>query len=98
MSPATRRRRTAAIRRLFRFLAERRRTKEDPSALVAAAKKGLSLPKVLSEEEVARMIDGIEGDAPRELRDRAILEILYGCGMRVSELCDFAIDDFISRL
>lgn len=96
MSPATRRRRTAAIRRLFRFLAERRRTKEDPSALVAAAKKGLSLPKVLSEEEVARMIDGIEGDAPRELRDRAILEILYGCGMRVSELCDFAMDDFIS--
>jgi site-specific recombinase XerD len=94
MSPATRRRRTAAIRRLFRFLAERRRTKEDPSALVAAAKKGLSLPKVLSEEEVARMIEGVSGKTPRDLRDRAMLEVMYGSGLRVSETCALRVEDF----
>ena len=97
MSGATRRRRAAAIRRLFRFLAERRRTKDDPTAFVKTAKKGVSLPKVLAEDEVVRMIESIEGDAPRELRDRAMIEILYGCGMRVTELCEFKLDDFISE-
>jgi integrase/recombinase XerD len=49
------------------------------------------------EEEISTMIDGIEGNDARSLRDKAILEILYGCGMRVSELCEFKTEDFVSN-
>ena len=42
------------------------------------------------------MLDAVDGDDPRSLRDRAILEILYGCGMRVSELCSFKTTDLVA--
>lgn len=94
LAGTTRRRRTAAIRMFFRYLKERRRIAADPSALMDAPKRELVLPRVLSEEEVGRMIDGTEGDDARSLRDRAMLEVLYGCGLRVSELCALTLTDF----
>ena len=92
----TRARRTAAIRMFFRFLMERRYIKANPAELLDAPKKTKALPKVLTEEETFRMLDKIDGTEPRELRDRAMLEVMYGCGLRVSELCSLSLGDIIA--
>jgi len=97
MSGATRRRRSAAIRMWLRYLKERRVIASDPSEAMEAPKKERKLPKTLSEEEVAAMIDAVSGNDPRSLRDRAMLEVLYGCGLRVSELCDMRIEDIVAE-
>ena len=95
LSGATRARRTAAIRMFLRDLKMRRRIKTDPSALMDGQKKSRPLPRVLSEDEVAGMIDGISGADARDVRDRAMLEVLYGCGLRVSEICALKLSDVV---
>ena len=96
MASSTRCRRSAAIRMWLRHLKSRREIRSDPSDLLDPQKKARPLPKVLSEEETFRMLDGVDGRTPRDLRDRAILEVLYGTGMRVSELCAFRTDDVVA--
>lgn len=93
---STRARRTAAIRAWLRFLRERRYIAHDPSELLDHPKKDRNLPRTLSEAEVASLLDAVDGDDPRSLRDRALLETLYGCGMRVSELCAFQLGDIVA--
>lgn len=92
----TRARRMAAIRMWLKFLKERRYIRKNPAELIDAPKKAKALPKVLSEEETFRMLDAVSGKTPRELRDRAMLEVMYGCGLRVSELCALSTDDIIA--
>ena len=92
----TRARRMAAIRMWLKFLKERRYIRKTPAELIDAPKKAKALPKVLSEEETFRMLDAVSGKDPRELRDRAMLEVMYGCGLRVSELCALSTDDIIA--
>lgn len=96
MKGSTRARRSAAIRMLFRYLKERHLIAHDPSELMDPPKKALALPRTLSETEVFAMLDAISGKDPRSLRDRAILEVLYGCGLRVSELCALSEEDIIA--
>ena len=96
MSGATRARRTAAIRMFFRYLRERHRLRANPSDLMDSPRKARTLPRVLTEDEVSRMIDAVSGDDPRSLRDRALLEVMYGCGLRVSEACALKTDDIMS--
>ena len=96
MKGSTRSRRTAAIRMFFRHLKERRRVAENPSDLMDAPKKALALPRVLSEAEVFAMLDEVKGEDPISLRDRAILEVMYGCGLRVSELCELKREDIVA--
>ncbi len=95
LKPATRARRLVAIRQFFRFLKERHHIKSDPTELLDAPKKDLPLPRILSEEETFRLLDKIDGKDPRSLRDRALLETLYGCGLRVSEACAVTLDDVL---
>ena len=64
-----------------------------PAEFVEAPKSSRPLPDTLSVEEIDRMIGSIETSTPKGLRDRAILELLYSCGLRVSELCDMCIGD-----
>ena len=97
MASSTRARRLAAVREFFRCLAERGKIGQDPTELVDSPKRDVALPRILSEEEIAAMLDTIAGDAPRDLRDRALLETMYGCGLRVSEACALKIDDVISE-
>ena len=97
MAGATRARRTAAIRMFFRHLKERHRLRANPSDLMDSPRKARALPRVLTEEEVARMIEEVKGDDPRALRDRALLETLYGCGLRVSEACAMKVEDIIAE-
>lgn len=96
MASSTRSRRLAAIRMFFHYLKERRLVASDPTDLLDSPKKARPLPKVLSQEETFRMIDEVKGGDPRSLRDRALLETMYGCGLRVSEACALALDDIVA--
>ena len=93
---STRARRTAAIRVFFRYLKERRRIAQNPSDLMDAPKKAQVLPRILSEQEVFAMLEEVKGEDPVSLRDRAMLEVMYGCGLRVSELCDLTREDIVA--
>lgn len=93
---STRARRSAAIRMWLRYLRDRRLIKSDPMDAMPPPKKDRALPKVLSETETAAMLDAIDGDDPRSLRDRALLETMYSCGLRVSEACALKLDDIVA--
>ena len=97
MKGSTRARRTAAIRMWLKYLKERRIIRVNPSELMDPPKKDLVLPRVLTEAEVFAMLDEVKGDTPRDLRDRAMLETMYGCGLRVSELCELKMEDFVAE-
>lgn len=93
---ATVSRRLAALRAWMKYLHFRKRIAEDPAALIKQSRKKLLLPKTLSESEVAAIIGEIKGDDPRSVRDRAVMEVLYGCGLRVSELCNLTLDSIVA--
>ena len=65
----------------------------DPGALLATPKGHRPLPEVLRADEAARLVDGVDGAAPEDLRDRCVLELLYATGIRVGELCGLDVDD-----
>jgi len=83
-----------AIKEFFAHLREMRFIASDPMEGLEAPKKGVALPKILPEEAMRRLVESVVGTEPRDLRDRAMLELLYGCGLRVSELCDLTLDSF----
>lgn len=95
LSDATRARRTAAIRMFLKYLREKHEIRSNPSELLDPPQRKRSLPRILSEQEVTAMIDRVNGRNPREVRDRAMLEVLYGCGLRVSELCSLSLEDIV---
>jgi integrase/recombinase XerD len=84
-SAATIARRTAAARTFFRHLVLLGRRADNPAAAVALPRKHRRLPRTLSPSEAERLIDAAAGTTPRALRDRALVELLYGAGLRVSE-------------
>ncbi|MGC2486838.1 MAG: site-specific tyrosine recombinase XerD [Acidimicrobiales bacterium] len=75
----------ASVRGLFAYLFDEGLLHSDPSARLKGGARGRSLPKPLSEAEVAKLIDAIPATSAIDLRDRALLELLYGTGARVSE-------------
>jgi integrase/recombinase XerD len=85
-APSTVARRLSAIRSFYRHLAREEVIAGDPSANVPGARLRRGLPSVLSVEEVARLIEQPDTSTPRGLRDRAMLELVYAAGLRVSEL------------
>ena len=94
--PSSRARVFVAVREFLVFVKESGLSPQDASAGLDAPKKGLALPKTLAEDAVRRLVTSVGGDTPRDLRDRAMLEMLYGSGLRVSELCDLSVQDFIA--
>ena len=66
---------------------------DNPCDGISSPKLGRYLPSVLSVEEVTAVMDSVDLSAPGGLRDRAILEVLYGCGLRVSEVVSLRISD-----
>jgi integrase/recombinase XerD len=102
-SAATVARAVSALRGLHRFLVDEESAGHDPTADLETGRLPARLPKALGEVEVARVIEGIVGDDPVARRDRALLELLYGTGARVSEavglnLTDLAGGDGLVRL
>jgi site-specific recombinase XerD len=89
-APATVARATVAVRTLHRFLAAES-DGSDPAADVAPPRVPAGLPKPLTEAEVLSLLDAVVGDEVVARRDRAILELLYGTGMRISELCGLSL-------
>jgi integrase/recombinase XerD len=85
LSPATIARRAAAVRSFFRHLVLLGARKDNPAAEVDLPRRRRHLPRTLSVGEVERLIDAASGSGPRDLRDRALAELLYGAGLRVSE-------------
>lgn len=86
-------RRAAAVRSLYRFLQRRGEVRANPAALLAAPKVPQLLPTVLKQREAATLVESPQGADPVALRDRAILELLYGSGLRVAELCSLDVGD-----
>ena len=83
----------SALRSFFGWTVEEGYRKENPCDGIASPKLGRYLPAVLSVDEVAAIMDSVDLSSPGGLRDRAILEVLYGCGLRVSEACGLRISD-----
>lgn len=79
------------IRNLFRFLLGEGRISEDPTALLNSPRQWQSLPKYLTSQQVEDLLNAPEADRPNGRRDRAMLEVLYACGLRVSELCSLPL-------
>ncbi len=83
----------SGIRAFFRFLLIEGEIEENPASLIESPKIGLKLPEVLSVEEIDRIIDEIDLSKPEGHRNKAIIETLYGCGLRVSELVNLRLTD-----
>jgi len=76
----------SSMRRFYRYLLRESLIKEDPSARIDAPKLGRSLPKTLTESDVEKLLAAPDITSPMGLRDRAMLELLYASGLRVTEL------------
>jgi integrase/recombinase XerD len=83
----------SGIRAFFKYLLIEGEIEENPSTLIESPKIGLKLPQVLSIAEIDRMIDVIDLSKPEGHRNKAIIETLYGCGLRVSELVSLRMTD-----
>jgi integrase/recombinase XerD len=92
MSPRTLARETSALRGLYGFLAAEKVVAADPTADLTNARRWAMLPKILSIEEVQKLLDAPDVTTPKGLRDRAMFELLYACGLRVSELSALPVE------
>lgn len=93
LAPATVARSMVSVRSLYRFMAAEGLRVDDPSVEVEMPKVPRGLPKALSVAEVGSLLAAIEGDTPSARRDRAIVELLYGTGIRISELVGLSVGD-----
>jgi site-specific recombinase XerD len=85
-APATVARKLAAVRGLFDFLVRTERVGQNPADLVSSPKREEKLPRVLTVEQVRELLERIPARTPLELRDRAMLELAYSCGLRCEEI------------
>ena len=84
-------RKLASARAFFRVLVEHGELRANPADLIAAPKLPQRLPRTLKATEVAKLLDRIPATTPLELRDRAMFEIAYGCGLRAEELVNLEL-------
>ena len=85
----------ATLRRFFRYQLREKKIHKDPTLKIQTPKIPKSLPKSLSEEEVESLLDAPNLDSSSGLRDRSMLELLYACGLRVTELVDIQLTEVI---
>lgn len=93
ITPRSQARIFSGVRSFYKFLLMDRRIDALPTELLPSPKIGEHLPEVLSVEEIDRIISGIDLSEKEGQRNRAIIEMLYSCGLRVSELCNLLISD-----
>ncbi|MFK5925681.1 MAG: site-specific tyrosine recombinase XerD [Desulfuromusa sp.] len=93
LSPRSRARVMSVLRGFHRFLLREKHTEHDPTALIESPRSLSALPKLLSQQDVERLLQAPTGDKPIAARDRAMLEVLYATGMRVSELVGLRLGD-----
>jgi integrase/recombinase XerD len=93
VSPRTQARTISGIKSYFKHLLIEEKITSDPTALLESPKIGRKLPDVLSIEEIDSLIDAVDIEKPEGQRNKAILETLYSCGLRVSELVNLKISN-----
>ncbi|HEX2435777.1 MAG TPA: site-specific tyrosine recombinase XerD [Solirubrobacterales bacterium] len=92
-SAATIHRKAACLRSFYRHLRREEIVAEDPTATLSPPRRGRKLPQVLSYSEVRRLLEAPRGSEPAPLRDRALLELMYACGLRASEVVGLDVTD-----
>jgi integrase/recombinase XerD len=93
VAPATVQRKVACLRSFYRHLRREEILDHDPTADLRAPKRSQRLPHVLTRGEVQRLLGAPAGTAPAALRDRALLEVMYACGLRASEAVGLEVGD-----
>lgn len=96
LAPASIARRLSTVRGMHRFLFDEGMVPTNPGGTVRTPKRAQRLPKALSVEDVEALLAAAHGDDPVALRDRALLELLYASGARVSEVTALDVDDLLS--
>ena len=91
--PSSQARILSGIRAFYRFLVMDGRLDADPTELLESPQTGFHLPEVLTVEEIDNLIESIDLSTPEGQRNRTMLEVLYSCGLRVSELCTLKLSD-----
>jgi len=91
VAPATIQRKAACLRSFYRHLRREEIISHDPTAELRAPRKSQKLPQVLSRDQVAKLLAAPRGTTPAALRDRALLEVMYACGLRASEAVDLTL-------
>lgn len=91
IAPRSQARVLSGVRRFYKFLALEGIAENDPTELLQSPRTGRHLPQVLSVDEINAMIEAISPDDANGIRNHAIIETLYGCGLRVSELTNLKI-------
>src|SRR5436853_1785352 len=92
-SPATLHRKAACLRSFYRHLRRENLLDNDPTAALSSPRRGKRLPEVLTRGEVQSLLSQPKGSDPASLRDRALLEVMYACGLRASEVIGLEIAD-----
>jgi integrase/recombinase XerC/integrase/recombinase XerD len=92
-APATTARKLAALRALFSSQREHGRISQNPADLVSTPRRPSHLPRVLSARDTAELLDGIPAGSSLELRDRALFELAYSCGLRAEEIVSLKTGD-----
>jgi integrase/recombinase XerD len=93
LAPSSVKRALVAVRSLHRFRSEEGLSESDPSASIETPRVPAGLPKALTESEIDGLLAQVVGDGPVAMRDRAVLEVLYGTGARISEVCSLGLGD-----
>jgi len=93
VAPATLQRKVACLRSFYRHLRRAELLEQDPTAQLRAPRQDRKLPQVLTREEVAKLLEQPSGATPAALRDRALLETMYACGLRASEATALEVAD-----
>ncbi len=93
LSAKSRARHLVTVRGLYKFLSAEKRVRQNPVKTVDLPKTGLALPKIMTVAEVTALLDTPDVRKPRELRNSAMMEIMYGAGLRVSELIGLRLQD-----
>ncbi len=83
----------SGLKSFYRYLIQENMAEKDPTELITSPSLGRHLPEVLSYEEIQKMIDSIDLSQPTGHRNKAMIEVMYGCGLRVSELIGLQISD-----
>ena len=93
VAPSTLARKVACLRSFYRYLRREGALEHDPTADLRGPRKPQRLPRVLTREQVARLLEQPRGVDPLALRDRALLELMYACGLRASEAVGLEMQD-----
>lgn len=93
----TQARSTSSIRSFFKYMVYEGILTENPSRMLTSPKIGRKIPNILTEEEIDAMLEAVEMFKPEGQRNRAMLEVLYSCGLRVSELVDLKLSNINFR-